>query len=94
MLKLTIPPVADIPDNCAKYACAVWPERLVIVGTDGCIAYYGGFGPSGFKPAELSDWLRYNIGYAFSNPETAAGLGNMARMRHKDFTRDSLFAQV
>jgi hypothetical protein len=61
MLRLTIPAVVDKTDNRVNYAYAAWPERLVVVGTDGRIAYYGGPGPAGFKPAELADWLRKNV---------------------------------
>jgi hypothetical protein len=34
-------------------AYAAWPERLYLVDTKGHIAYAGGLGPWGFKPAEL-----------------------------------------
>lgn len=61
MLRLSIPVVVDKADNRVNYAYAAWPERLVVVGTDGRIAYYGGPGPAGFKPAELADWLRKNV---------------------------------
>jgi hypothetical protein len=61
MLKLTMPAVVDKPDNRVNYAYAAWPERIVIVGTDGRIVYYGGPGPAGFKPAELARWLRENV---------------------------------
>lgn len=61
MLKLTMPAVVDKPDNRVNYAYAAWPERLVVVGVDGKIAHYGGPGPSGFKVAELANWLRQNV---------------------------------
>ena len=57
-LKLSIPAVVDREDNKVNAAYAGWPERLVIVGVDGKIAYYGGPGPFGFRPAEVEDWLK------------------------------------
>ena len=57
-LKLSIPAVVDREDNKVNAAYAGWPERLVIVGMDGKIAYYGGPGPFGFRPAEVEDWLK------------------------------------
>ncbi len=41
-------------------AYAGWPDRFVIVGADGRIAYYGEEGPSGFKPNEVAEWLKEN----------------------------------
>jgi hypothetical protein len=32
------------------------------VGRDGKIAYAGGQGPWGFKPDEVADWLKANVG--------------------------------
>ena len=57
-LKLSIPAVVDKEDNKVNAAYAGWPERLVIVGSDGRIAYYGGPGPFGFRPAEVEAWLK------------------------------------
>ncbi len=61
MLKLTMPAVVDKEDNKVNAAYAGWPERLVVVGADGKIAYYGGPGPFGFKPAEVEKWLKENL---------------------------------
>ncbi|MBC8353159.1 MAG: hypothetical protein H8E66_14275 [Planctomycetes bacterium] len=33
-------------------------DRLVVVGRDGNIAYYGSKGPGGFKPQEVEKWLK------------------------------------
>ena len=57
-LDLSIPTVVDKEDNKVNEAYAGWPERLVVVGQDGTIAYYGGKGPSGFKINELEQWLK------------------------------------
>ena len=59
-LKLSIPTVIDRDDNAVNAAYAGWPDRLYVVGADGKIAYKGGPGPAGFKPAEVEDWLRKN----------------------------------
>ena len=57
-LDLSIPTVVDKEDNKVNEAYAGWPERLVVVGEDGTIAYYGGKGPSGFKIKEVEQWLK------------------------------------
>lgn len=59
-LKLTCPTVIDREDNAVNAAYAGWPDRFVIVGVDGKIAYRGGPGPGGFKPNEVEDWLKAN----------------------------------
>lgn len=56
-LQLSIPTIVDKGDNAVNEAYAAWPDRLVIVGRDGRIAYYGGKGPRGFKPSEVEQWL-------------------------------------
>lgn len=57
-LRLSIPTLVDKEDNKVNAAYAGWPDRLTVVGVDGKIAYYGGKGPSGFKPNELEAWLK------------------------------------
>ena len=59
-LKLSVPTVIDRDDNAVNVAYAGWPDRLYVVGVDGTIAYKGGPGPGGFKPAEVEAWLRKN----------------------------------
>jgi hypothetical protein len=44
--------VDDMDDTVSK-AYAALPTRLYLVGLDGRVAYAGGLGPYGFKPAEL-----------------------------------------
>jgi hypothetical protein len=56
-LKLSFPTVLDREDNAVNEAYAGWPDRFVIVGTDGRIDYYGPPGPGGFKPNEVEEWL-------------------------------------
>ena len=61
MLKMTMPAVVDKEDNKINAAYAGWPERLVIVGMNGKLAYIGGPGPGGFKPNEVEQWLKTNV---------------------------------
>ena len=51
-LGLTMPLLLDEMDNTASVAFAAWPERLVVAGADGRIAYPGSPGPWGFSPEE------------------------------------------
>lgn len=60
-LKLSVPTVIDQDDNKVNIAYAGWPDRMYVVGTNGCIAYKGGPGPAGFKPDEVEDWLKKNV---------------------------------
>ena len=52
-LHVNLPTVVDELDNAVASAYGGWPDRLYLVGTDGRIAFQGGEGPFGFKPAEL-----------------------------------------
>ncbi len=53
--------VVDKADNKVNKAYAGWPDRLVVVGVDGKIAYLGSPGPGGFKPAEVEAWLKKSV---------------------------------
>ena len=59
-LKLSVPTVIDRDDNKVNVTYAGWPDRMYVVGVDGKVAYKGGPGPGGFKPAEVGDWLKAN----------------------------------
>jgi hypothetical protein len=52
-LKIAMLTVVDGVDNAVASAYGGWPDRLYLIGSDGRIAYQGGEGPFGFKPAEL-----------------------------------------
>jgi hypothetical protein len=52
-LHVEMPAVVDELDNAVAAAYGGWPDRLYLVGADGRIAFQGGEGPFGFKPAEL-----------------------------------------
>jgi hypothetical protein len=53
-LRLRMPMVVDGIDNAVASAYGGWPDRLYLIDRSGSIAYQGGEGPFGFKPAELA----------------------------------------
>ena len=55
-----MPALIDSDDNGVNRAYAAWPDRLYVVDRDGKIAYKGGPGPRGFKPADVETWLKAN----------------------------------
>ena len=61
-LKINIPIIVDGMNNAANRAYGGWPDRLYIVGTDGRIAWRGGRGPRGFRPADMEAELVKLIG--------------------------------
>jgi hypothetical protein len=67
-LKLSMPVLVDKIDNRVDNLYAGWPERLFVVDRDGKIAYAGLQGPWGFKPDEVADWLKANVGTAQTKP--------------------------
>ena len=56
-LRVEMPTVVDEIDNGVASAYGGWPDCLYLVGADGHIAFQGGEGPFGFKPAELEQAL-------------------------------------
>jgi len=52
-MRIQIPVAVDGVDNRVASAYGGWPDRLYLVGRDGRVAFQGGEGPFGFKPAEL-----------------------------------------
>lgn len=56
-LGLSLPLLLDEMDDRASRAFAAWPERLVLIGADGRIAYRGSPGPWGFSPEEAQEQL-------------------------------------
>ncbi len=72
-LKLTMPLVVDKEDNKVNAAYAGWPNRFVIVGVDGKIAYLEKSG-AGFKWGEVEAWLQHFVaaaGAVAANTEAA-----------------------
>jgi len=45
----------DKIDDAVNQSYAALPTRLYLIGADGRVAYAGGLGPWGFKPAALKD---------------------------------------
>ncbi len=57
-LDLKLPPLIDHLNDQVNQAYNAEPDRLYLVGIDGKIAYQGGHGPRGFKPAELEQAIK------------------------------------
>ena len=60
-LDISIPCLIDDMENTAARAYKGHPDRLYVVGKDGKIAYHGGPGPMGFKPAHMEQALRFEL---------------------------------
>lgn len=60
-LDLSIPAVIDSMDDVANKAYSGWPDRLYLVSAAGRIAYMGGPGPRGFRPAELQQAIEKEL---------------------------------
>jgi len=67
-LKLSMPVLVDGIENRADDLYAAWPERLFVIGKDGKVAYAGKQGPWGFKPEEVAEWLKANVGPPTPDP--------------------------
>jgi hypothetical protein len=52
-LHMSIPLVVDDLDDAVGHAYSGMPDRLYLIDRAGRVAYKGGRGPVGFKPAEL-----------------------------------------
>ena len=61
-MKLSMPCVVDELDNKVDNLYVGWPERMFVVDAAGGIAYAGKQGPWGFKPNQVEQWLRDNVG--------------------------------
>jgi hypothetical protein len=61
-LKYGIRTYVDEMDDGMNKTYAAWPTRLYLVGLDGNVAYAGGLGPFGFKPAELGAAIEAYLG--------------------------------
>jgi Iodothyronine deiodinase len=53
-LRTRIPVLLDDVDDAVALAYGGWPDRLYLIGRDGCVAFQGSRGPDGFKPEELA----------------------------------------
>lgn len=61
-LQYGIKTYVDEMDIAVSEAYASMPDRLYLVDSNGRIAYAGGKGPFGFKPAELKDAMDEYLG--------------------------------
>lgn len=60
-LKLSMPIAVDDIDNSVGKAYAGWPNRMVVVGTDGKIIYSSAPAPGGTNARRLRAWLEKNV---------------------------------
>jgi hypothetical protein len=60
-LRTRIPVLLDDVDDAVALAYGGWPDRLYLIGRDGRVAFQGGRGPDGFKPAELAAAIYSNV---------------------------------
>lgn len=56
--KFSIPVAVDREDNATESAYVGYPNRLLVVGRDGKVAYMSPQGPAGARPAELDAFLK------------------------------------
>jgi hypothetical protein len=66
-LGLKLPMLVDGIENTTEAAYSGWPDRLFLVDTKGVVAFRGGRGPRGFKPAQLEAAIKTALG----NPTVA-----------------------
>lgn len=57
-----LPALVDTLDDAVNRAYDAWPDRLVLIGRDGHVAYRGAPGPGGFLPDELAEAIRTEVG--------------------------------
>ncbi len=55
--KVKLPILIDSMDDTMEKNYSGWPDRLYVIDAAGKIAYKGGPGPRGFKPAEIPSVL-------------------------------------
>jgi len=56
-LKMTVPLVVDKVDDRVGHLYSGMPDRMYLIDRSGKVAYKGGRGPFGFKPAELEQQI-------------------------------------
>jgi hypothetical protein len=56
-LQITMPLLVDTMDDRVGHAYSGMPDRLYVIDRAGRVAYQGGRGPFGFKPAEMEQSL-------------------------------------
>ncbi len=60
-LRTRIPTLLDDVDDAVALEYGGWPDRLYLVARDGRIAYQGGRGPEGFRPADLKEAIQAEL---------------------------------
>lgn len=60
-LKLSMPIAVDDIDNHVGKAYAGWPNRMLVIGTDGKIMYASAPSPGGTNAQRLRVWLEENL---------------------------------
>src|SRR5262245_6268118 len=70
-LKMTVPLVVDKVDDHVGHLYSGMPDRLYLIDEGGKVAYKGGRGPFGFKPAELEQQIAMML--AEEKPGTVIG---------------------
>lgn len=60
-VKLKMPVAVDSEDNSVGKAYAGWPNRMVVVGTDGRVIFASEGSPRGTNAGELRAWLNENL---------------------------------
>ena len=60
-LEITMPIVVDEMDDRVGHAYSGMPDRLYVIDRAGKVAYKGGRGPFGFKPAEMEQALAMTL---------------------------------
>ncbi len=68
-LGLELPMLIDGLKNTTEAAYGAWPDRLFLIDTQGTVAYRGGPGPRGFKPAELEAAIKTALGGKDAKPK-------------------------
>jgi hypothetical protein len=63
-LRTRIPVLLDGVDDEVALTYGGWPDRLYLISRDSRIAFQGGRGPEGFKPAELAAAIEAELSYS------------------------------
>ncbi len=58
-LHIAFPALLDSVANNVERDYTGWPDRLYLVGSDGCVKYKSAAGPFGFSPADLEQAIQH-----------------------------------
>lgn len=85
-LKMTIPTVVDEVDDRVGHLYSGMPDRLYLIDRHGHVAYKGGRGPFGFKPAEMEQQIAMLLaeeaptGGHFPQPDTKTAYAKLPKV--------------